>query len=305
MNDYVDIVTTNHYYPMDEIEVAKIKSMETPLFSAFVEHVCRRGSPQEVRKSVYQDESGKVHKTNLQTIRNIRGLKVRIDCITNDIAKINDYMEAFVPPNKPVIECAFTDDLPNFVEGLRRSKDELRRYYNCYASLLKRKRSLIYLTENLKNANLQMRLYQRTMEFDITEINRLPEDMEWYIGQFLGNDYFEIVRRRCITYRYFPIAHDSLAALLSKWTCAELIRYSQHIYLQYVVTDNDVYDLEIVYAGRIPKKKGELIARILQGSCKCSFYELQRDVFLLTKIRKMYKDQTRANKREPIQNVGL
>jgi hypothetical protein len=87
---------------------------------------------------------------------------------------------------------------------------------------------------------------------------------------------------------------------LNKWTIAELKRYLEHVYLQYVVSKDDVFDLEIVPSGRIPKKKPELIERILQGQCKCSFYELQRDVFLLTKIRKAYKQQARADKRKPV-----
>jgi hypothetical protein len=309
MNDYIDIVIDDHYYPVDEndadgeMQIAQWKSLEAPLFTAFVKHVCRGGTEPVVRKSIYEDENGKLYKTNLQTVRNIKALSARIDEITKDLGDLQESIHAFVPCEKPELVLDYDedyDDLTRFVDGLRHGKDQLRDYYNSYNRLLRWKRRALYLNDNLDNANLQMRLYKRTMAFDITEINYLPEDMEWYIGQFLGKEFKGLVRKRCITYRYFPVAHDSLSLLLNKWTIAELKRYLEHVYLQYVVIKDDVLDLEIIHSGRIPKKKNELIVRILQGDCKCSFYELQRDVFLLTKIRKAYKQQARADKRKPV-----
>lgn len=309
MNDYIDIVIDDHYYPVDEndadgeVQIAKWKSLEAPLFTAFVQHVYRGGTELAVRKSVYEDDNGKLYKTNLLTVRNINALNERIYNITKELGELRQSINTFIPCEKPDIVVDYDedyDDLVKFVKGLQHGKDQLRDYYNRYNRLLRWKRRAIYLNDNLENAKLQMRLYKRAMDFDITEINNLPEDMEWYIGEFLGDDFKELVRKRCITYRYFPVAHDSLSLLLNKWTIAELKRYLEHVYLQYVVSKDDVLNLEIIQSGRVPKKKPELIERILQGPCKCSFYELQRDVFLLTKIRKAYKQQARADKRKPV-----
>ena len=289
MEQFIDVIANYHNYGTDdEVEIAKNKSLETPLLTSFVRHLTNGGTNHYVRKSVL-DDGGKRHIINIRLSRDINRLRINIANMRDEIARLHTHTDVFQPSTVMIPKINYEyedgDDLESFVEGLKQGKQELRSFYTIFSKYLMYKQRISNLNNKLEIAELQMRLYRRTLEFDITQINRLPEDMEWVIGQFVGDDFLGMVRRRCITIRYFPIAYDSLALLLYKWKCAELRRYLEHVYLQYNVTqDCFTKEMEMTLLEKMPKKKSELIARILRGKCKCSFYELQRDVFVLTKL---------------------
>ena len=285
----IDSIVNNHNYNIeDEVEIAKKKSLETPLLTSFVKHLTNGGTNHYVRKSI-SEEGDKRYLINFRLSRDIRHNQENIQYMKEEIQRLQLSIDQFVPSAviAPEINYEYEDgdDLESFVNNLKQTKQQLRSFYQIFSTFLKQKQRLSYLNDKLKTAELQMRLYRRTLEFDITQINRLPEDMEWVIGQFVGDDFLGMVRRRCITVRYFPIAYDSLALLLYKWKCAELRRYLEHVYLQYDITACSFSkEIDWMSVGKIPKKKSELIALILRGKYKCSFYELQRDVFIITNI---------------------
>jgi phage gp36-like protein len=54
-----------------------------------------------------------------------------------------------------------------------------------------------------RNQVIQRRKHlELSQRFDITKINQLPEDIEWYIQQFLGKELMEMVRKSSILHRY-------------------------------------------------------------------------------------------------------
>jgi hypothetical protein len=205
--------------------------------------------------------------------------------ITNDFKDIFTSMDT---ANK--IEC--------YVNELQQNIENITRLQTYYSDLYDIKKRYDIACEKRDTEQLVYDLCVKSLKFKCHFIKDLPDDIVSHIQGFIGEEFLSDVRKRCISRKYFPNVQEDLKTMLITWKVKHLLKYLNHVYLLHDVRPNDIlngrsYKLHI----KRSSSKSTLIDYILKGAYKYNFYELHRDVYIITSILK----SSRTSSRKPQQ----
>jgi hypothetical protein len=206
--------------------------------------------------------------------------------ITNDFKDIFTNMDT---SNK--IDC--------YVDELQKNIDSIQKLQCYYSDLADVKKRYDIVSEKRDKEQLVYDLCVKSLKFKCNRVDKLPEDVISHIRGFIGEEVLSGVRKRCISRRYFMNAKEDLKSLLNTWKVKHLLQYMNHTYLLYDVRPNDIlngrsYKLHI----KRSSSKSALIDYILKGIYKSSFYELQRDVYIISSILKSSRSSRKPRQRK-------
>jgi len=190
-----------------------------------------------------------------------------------------------------------------YIKELTLQKTDLIYWKNKYQTL-ESNRKLLGKFECIHN------LYIRILQFqsDCLTIYNIPDEIVRIIQSYIGIDFLEKIRQHCITQKYFPYPRDiirdehnsiyiklELEDLLKKWRIVDLSHYSKQTFIRYDID----YDHHRPYKWRRRSlrnscSKIDAINYILRGKNIHSFYEIQRDIIILTKI--LYDNRIKRRK---------
>jgi hypothetical protein len=225
--------------------------------------------------------------------------------VMNPVVITNDFKDIFTNANTAnKIDC--------FVSELQTNIDNMSRLQCYYSDLSDVKKRYDIVSEKRDKEQLVYDLCVKTLKFKCGRVDRLPGDIISHIRGFIGEEFLSDVRKRCISRLYFPNGKEDLKPLLNTWKVKHLLKYMSHSYLLYDVRPNDIlngrsYKLHI----KRSSNKSTLIDYILKGVYKSSFYELQRDIYIISSILKtsrkprQRKQPQITNKTEPIENTFI
>jgi hypothetical protein len=200
--------------------------------------------------------------------------------VMNPVVITNDFKDIFTNANTAnKIDC--------FVSELQTNIDNMTRLQCYYSDLADVKKRYDIVSEKRDKEQLVYDLCVKTLKFKCSRVDRLPGDIISHIRGFIGEEFLSDVRKRCISRLYFPNGKEDLKPLLNTWKVKHLLKYMSHSYLLYDVRPNDIlngrsYKLHI----KRSSNKSTLIDYILKGVYKSSFYELQRDIYIISSILK-------------------
>ena len=184
--------------------------------------------------------------------------------------------------------------LENKIKCLKKMKEEYMIYDTLCIDLVKNE---IFL----KKHNLRYNLYLKTVNFDTTNVNNLPEDVINIIQEYIGVDHLTKIRQRCMSKKYFPNGREDMRTILKSWKKEDLYNYGQHTFLKYNInTDNRHYRFRKVWIVR-SWTKDKMIDHITRNTMTYNFPEFQRDVYLITKILK----EKRCKKKPPKKTLAV
>jgi hypothetical protein len=187
-------------------------------------------------------------------------------------------------------------NLDRYIGNLQDNIKNMNELSDYYTNLKEYKKKLDIATVKLNYLTLIHELYMKMLEFDCERVSQLPPDIVSHISSFLGEELLSEVRKRCISRRLFPNGKDDLRYLLKSWGLKHLKAYASHIYLKYDVRTNDISrgrSYKIYF--KKSANKSEFVEYILRGIYKGSFYELHRDVQIITIILRSSRKPRRRN----------
>ena len=284
------------------IETESARLCEFDYLYAFVKHVINYGTSKSMLVS-------SVNRTaNKQFISDLDANDACIRRTNRRVSRIQATICSPAPLSFPIeIENGDREiDVNNILCRLQNNIDALTAQKIMYKSL-HTKYTIMADCNRLKERALMMkRFFERTLAFDMTDLDyHLPEDVVNYeILEFIGVDYIEKVRQRCVSKKHFAIARARLSELLWTWTMKDLRAYEKHVFMKYSISA-DRLDLFKFRKNKSTIKKGALIDYLLSGPYKCSFYNFQRDVFCLTRILAEKRREKRMARAMVIKNVCL
>jgi len=257
----------------------------------YVKHVFNRGTS---RLMLVSSEN---HSTNKQFMSDIDANEFRICRMTRRINRIQRTLGHPEPLLLTPLPTGENVDTNNMLHHLQNNITALTAQRIAYKDLYTKYNVIADCTRQKERSLMTKRLYERTLAFDITDLDYLPEDVVNYeILEFLGDDYIEIVRRRCIAKKHFAVAREKLSNLLWTWTIKDLRAYDKHLFMKYSIYVDRI-DLFNFRQSKSTIKKGDLINHMLSGMYKCTFYNFQRDVYCLTHILAEKRIEKRRVKR--------
>jgi len=176
------------------------------------------------------------------------------------------------------------------IKCLKKMKEEYMIYDTLCIDLVKNE---IFL----KKHSLKYDLYLKTIKFDTTNVNNLPEDTINIILEYIGKDYLTNIRQRCMNKKYFPNGREDIKNTLKIWKKEDLYNYGQHAFLKYNInTENRYYRFRKVWIVR-SWTKDKMIDYITRNTMIYTFPDFQRDVYLITKILKENRCKKKLSKK--------
>jgi hypothetical protein len=184
------------------------------------------------------------------------------------------------------------NDEIRFLEAKIKCLKKMKEEYFIYDTLC------IDLVKNeifLKKHNLRYNLYIKTVKFDTDKVDNLPSDIINIIMEYIGKDYLNKIRQRCIHKKYFPNGREDMRTILKSWKKDDLYNYGQQTFLKYNInTDCNTFRYKTVWIVR-SWTKDKMIDHITRNTMIYSFPDFQKDVYLITNILK----ERRCKKRLP------
>jgi len=269
----------------------EVRVREFDYLYEYVKHVFNRGTSRLVLVS------SENHLANKQFMSDIEANDLCIRRTTRRIKRIQTTLEHPEPLLLTPLPTGDNVDTNNLLHHLQNNISTLTAQRTAYKELHAKYSIIADCTQRKDRALMTKRLQERTLAFDITDLDYLPEDVVNYeILEFIGGDYMEIVRRRCISKKHFAVAREKLSELLWTWTIKDLRAYEKHLFMKYSIYA-DRLDLFKYRQNKSTIKKGDLIDHMLSGVYKCSFYNFQRDVYCLTRILAEKRREKRMGRR--------
>lgn len=288
-------------------------SREFMLTKKYVYHVYRKGVSDSLRTAsfTYNDIVYNVNRKFREYVSNV------IEKLTNlnkEKRELNQLVSTYKEPptlvmHPVVITNDFKDIFTNtntankidcYVNELQTNIDYMSKLQCYYSDLSDVKNRYDIVSEKRDREQLRFDLCLKTLKFKCNRVYRLPGDIVSHIKGFIGEEFLSDVRKRCISRRYFVNAKEDLKSLLNTWKVKHLLKYLNHVYLLYDVRPNDILNGRS-YKLRIKRSssKSTIIDYILKGIYKSCFYELQRDVYIITSI---LKSSRKTRQCKPITN---
>lgn len=286
-------------------------SMEFTIAKNYVYHVYRKGTSDSLRASGFTYNCI-VYNVNLKFKEYVSNVVEKLTKLNKEKHELNQLVSNYKEPptllmHPVVITNDFKDIFTNtntankihcYVDELQTNIDNMSRLQCYYSDLADVKKRYDIVSEKRNREQLVYDLCVKSLKFKCGRLDRLPEDVISHIRGFIGEEVLSGVRKRCISRRYFMNAKEDLKSLLKTWKVKHLLQYMNHTYLLYDVRPNDIlngrsYKLHI----KRSSSKSALIDYILKGIYKSSFYELQRDVYIISSILK----SSRSSSRKPRQ----
>jgi len=169
--------------------------------------------------------------------------------------------------------------LENKMKYLKQMKEEYMIYDTLCINLVKTE---IFL----KKHNLRYNLYLKTVKFDTDKVNNIPSDIINIIKEYIGEDYLNKIRGRCIYKKYFPNGREDMRTILKSWKKEDLYNYGQQTFLKYnISTDCYTFRYKTVWIVH-SWTKDKMIDHITRNTMIYTFPDFQRDVYLITNILK-------------------
>jgi hypothetical protein len=286
-------------------------SREFMLAKKYVYHVYYKGISDSLRVSTftYADIVYNVNRKFREYVSNIVEKLTKLNKEKRELGHlVNTYKEPPVLLMHPVvITNDFKDIFTNentvnkihcYVDELQQNIDNMHRLQCYYSDLSDVKKRYDIISEKRDKEQLVFDLCLKTLKFKCNRVEKLPGDIISHIQGFIGDEFLSNVRKRCISRIYFPNGKEDLKMLLNGWKVKQLLKYMGHSYLLYDVRPNDIlngrsYKLHI----KRSSAKSTLIDYILKGVYKSTFYELQRDVYIISSI---LKSSRKPRPRKPI-----
>lgn len=261
----------------DLTDYEEVRMREFDYLYEYVKHVFNRGTS---RLMLVSSEN---HSANKQFMSEVEANDVCIRRTTRRIKRIQTTLGH--PEPLLLTPLPAQDNINDMIYHLQNNISELTAQRTAYKELHAKYNIIADCTQRKESALTMKRLQERTLAFDMTDLDyHLPEDVVNYeILEFIGVDYMEMVRRRCIARKHFAVAREKLSELLWTWTVKDLRAYEKHLFMKYSIYA-DRLDLFKFRQNKSSIKKGDLIDHMLSGMYKCSFYNFQRDVYCLTHI---------------------
>ena len=288
-------------------------SREFMLTKKYVYHVYRKGVSDSLRTAsfTYNDIVYNVNRKFREYVSNVVEKLTKLNKEKRELCHlVSTYSEPPVLVMHPVvITNDFKDIFTNtntankidcYVNELQTNIDNMSKLQCYYSDLSDVKTRYDIVSEKRDREQLIFDLCLKTLKFKCNRVDRLPGDIVSHIKGFIGEEFLSDVRKRCISRRYFVNAKEDLKALLNTWTVKHLLKYLNHVYLLYDVRPNDILNGRS-YKLRIKRSssKSTIIDYILKGIYKSCFYELQRDVYIISSI---LKSSRKTRQCKPITN---
>ena len=168
------------------------------------------------------------------------------------------------------------------------------------------KSSLSFFRSNKKKLNelqnkeikykIMRDLYLNSLNFNCDKCKYLPEDIERILKEYIGEDTLNMVRKTCISKKYFLNPKVQLRSLFVSWNIKHLKLYCKHVFLKYqIYLNNDrKFERNRLFSSL---NKNEIIDYILHGIYKSSFYNFLRDIHIITGILRQNKIRIRERVR--------
>ena len=275
-------------------------SLEFTLAKKYVYHVYHKGTSDSLRTAsfTHNDIVYTVNRKFREYVSNVVEKLTKLNKEKRELCHlVSTYKE---PPtlvmHPVVITNNFKDIFTNtntankidcYVSELQSNIDNMSKLQCYYSDLSDVKNRHDIVSEKRDKEQLVFDLCVKTLKFKSNRLDRLPGDIISHIRGFIGEEFLSDVRKRCISRIYFPNGKEDLKLLLNGWKVKHLLKYMSHSYLLYDVRPNDILNGRS-YKLRIKRNsnKSTLIDYILKGVYKSSFYELQRDVYIISSILK-------------------
>jgi hypothetical protein len=285
-------------------------SREFMLAKKYVYHVYHKGISDSLRVSTftYADIVYNVNRKFREYVSNIVEKLTKLNKEKRELGHlVNTYKEPPVLFMHPVVitndfKDIFTNEntvnkIDCYVDELQQNIDNMHRLQCYYSDLSDVKKRYDIISEKRDKEQLVFDLCLKTLKFKCNRVEKLPGDIISHIQGFIGDEFLSNVRKRCISRIYFPNGKEDLKMLLNGWKVKQLLKYMNHTYLLYDVRPNDIlngrsYKLHI----KRSSSKSTLIDYILKGAYKYNFYELHRDVYIITSILKSSRKSNKENK---------
>jgi hypothetical protein len=242
-------------------------------------------------------------KSNKFTLQEMRQLKTEIDIYTKDIKQLAESLQHFNPPtvtmNIPSIIVNGSQnmiDVDNYLYNIQSNITRLSKVYSSFYEYRENNVKINTYTTQKKILTLKYNLYVKSLQFDINQFQNLPGDIQRNVSEYLGTEYLENIRERCIANNLGTNTKESLVNLLKTWTLKDLRNYLNHVYFKYKIYDDDMKYGDTYSVRRKYKKnsnKEDTIKYILGGSHKITFYILRRDINIISKILKNKRAERR------------
>jgi hypothetical protein len=288
-------------------------SMEFTVAKNYVYHVYRKGTSDSLRASGFT-HNDVVYNVNRKFKEYVSNVVEKLTKLNKEKRELNHVVSTYKDPptllmNPVIITNDFKDIFTNtntankidcYVDELQTNIDNMSRLQCYYSDLADVKKRYDIVSEKRDREQLVYDLCVKSLKFKCGRVDRLPEDILSHIRGFIGEEVLSGVRKRCISRIYFPNGKEDLKSLLNTWKVKHLLQYMSHSYLLYDVRPNDIlngrsYKLHI----KRSSNKSTLIDYILKGIYKSSFYELQRDVYIITSILKSSRTSRKPRQRKP------
>jgi hypothetical protein len=288
-------------------------SMEFTIAKNYVYHVYRKGTSDSLRASGFT-HNDVVYNVNRKFREYVSNVVEKLTKLNKEKRELGDLVSNYKEPptlvmNPVIITNDFKDIFTNtntankidcYVDELQTNIDNMSRLQCYYSDLADVKKRYDIVYEKRDREQLVYDLCVKSLKFKCNRIDKLPEDVISHIRGFIGEEFLSGVRKRCISRRYFMNGKEDLKSLLNTWKVKHLLQYMNHAYLLYDVRPNDIlngrsYKLHI----KRSSSKSMLIDYILKGIYKFSFYELQRDVYIISSILKSSRSSRKPRQRKP------
>ena len=158
------------------------------------------------------------------------------------------------------------------------------------------KKKINELQKKEKKYKLMHDLYLNSLNFNCDKCKYLPEDIERILKEYIGEDTLHMVRKTCISKKYFSNPKVQLCSLFASWNMKHLKLYCKHVFLKYqIYLNNDrKFQRNRLFSSL---NKNEIIDYILHGIYKSSFYNFLRDIHIITGVLRQNKRRIRERAR--------
>lgn len=288
-------------------------SMEFTIAKNYVYHVYHKGTSDSLRTSAFT-HNNIVYNVNRKFREYVSNVVEKLTKLNKEKRELGDLVSNYKEPptlvmNPLVITNDFKDIFTNidtankidcYVKELQTNIDSIYKLQCYYSDLSDVKKRYDIVSEKRDREQLVYDLCVKSLKFKCNRVDKLPEDVISHIRGFIGEEFLSGVRKRCISRRYFMNGKEDLKSLLKTWKVKHLLQYMNHAYLLYDVRPNDIlngrsYKLHI----KRSSSKSMLIDYILKGIYKSSFYELQRDVYIISSILKSSRSSRKPRQCKP------
>ena len=184
----------------------------------------------------------------------------------------------------------------NYIRNIKKSTLILSQLKSSLSFFRSTKKKINELQKKEKKYKLMHDLYLNSLKFNCDKCNYLPEDIVRILQEYIGEDTLHMVRKTCISKKYFSNSKVQLRSLFASWNMKHLKLYCKHVFLKYqIYLNNDrKYERNRIFSSF---NKNEIIDYILFGIYKSSFYNFLRDVHIITGILRQNKIRIRERAR--------